>query len=492
MSNNNQKYRVGFAGRGELGYQVLLKLLKNPHITVPLIITSRSSADIAREEGEFQELAEKHEIPFYQSNSLNTPECVELFNSHSLDLVCALFWLNTISGKTIRTAKDGFLNLHGGLLPKYRGNATQTWAILNGEKEQGITAHLMDPDRLDTGDIILQKSIPIAEDTVVGELYREVSLQGIELVVKAVEKLRLRTANKVPQDDKKALYCYPRLPRDGEINWNHNANDILKLIRAAGSPYPGAYSYYSDIRDGNKIKKVVIHNAHLEKHPTNFCAVPGHVLKVHDGNGRAVVTGDHQLLLLDRIEIDARETKPVQAFRTVRQRLGLDTEALLRFQLNTTGKNQTQELQIFQDHMEEITQKVLQSAKEKHLPCRASLLTNHSYQRGFCHWEQKERFYGVQLYQSIDLMDEKERLLTVGYWLFTDDDQGLEKRIYLSGFSGDKALLKDLLQDQFPRYEVVERKCGFYLGIPNNSSREVIDKMLALLESAYTQMTSTV
>lgn len=101
------------------------------------------------------------------------------------------------------------------------------------------------------------------------------------------------------------------------------------LDPVAGDPYPGAYSYFADIKDKMAIKKLTILSASIEKHDTDFCAVPGHVLKLDNGKKWAVVCGDMKLLILRDIKIDGQSISPADYFKTIRQRLGLDTETLL-------------------------------------------------------------------------------------------------------------------------------------------------------------------
>lgn len=325
----SKPYRIAFLGRGELGYRILRFLLHHPEIEVPVIFTCRHTPEAGGKEEFFSSTAEKHQIPFYKTNNINRSQWINILNDCQIDLAVAISWVNTIQADIIKTSQNGFLNLHGGLLPRYRGNATNAWAILNGEKQMGVTAHLMDPGKLDSGPIILQETVPLTETTTQQELTNAITDLGERLIIDSIELLRSGNAEPKKQNDHFALYCYPRLPRDGEIDWHASAQQILTLIRAAGHPYPGAYSFFADIRDHNKIKKMIIRKATIEDHPTQFCAVPGHLLRVNQGKEWAVICGDAKLLLLHRIEIDGIPVKPHEYFRTVRQRFGLDTETIL-------------------------------------------------------------------------------------------------------------------------------------------------------------------
>ena len=225
--------------------------------------------------------------------------------SLSPDLMVAMLWLHTINKITVESSRLGILNLHGGDLPRYRGNACQTWAILNEEKKIGVSVHLMEGDSLDCGPVVLKEHISVTSSTTVGELIGKINAIGPSLVLEAV-KILLQKKDFAPevQDNAGALHCYPRIPRDGEINWDMSAREIHKLIRAAGKPYPGAYSYYEDHRDNNKIKKLNIDNAHIENHISDYCAVTGHILKMDGGRKWGVVCGDKKLLVIDQMRID--------------------------------------------------------------------------------------------------------------------------------------------------------------------------------------------
>ena len=321
----NQKYmRVAFLGRGKLGYFVLSNLLKLSNAIVPIIITCEHSLEVGKSVDVFKNLAKKHNILFYYTNNINKKRWFNILSRLNLDLVIAMNWVNTIDSKILKTSKNGFLNLHGGMLPRYRGNACGNWAILNEEKYYGITVHFMEGGKIDSGPIVLQKKYPIKSSTTIKELMSLNSEIGAEMVIKAVNLLSKGKVKIKKQNKSKALYCYPRLPRDGEINWQKSSEDIGRLIRATGRPYPGAYSFFNDVKDENKIKKMIIYKAHVEKNPIKFCAIPGHLLKLENGKKWSVVCGDYRLLVLDEISINDQKIKPVDFFKTIRQRFGLD------------------------------------------------------------------------------------------------------------------------------------------------------------------------
>jgi methionyl-tRNA formyltransferase len=181
----------------------------------------------------------------------------------------------------------------------------------------------MKGNSLDSGPILKQEFISINPDDLVGDLMKKVENKGVDLVLESVQGFVDGKIETLPQDENEALYCYPRLPRDGEIDWNQSSKKIIKLIRAANHPYPGAYSYFRDHLNDKKIIKLVIRRACVfEDNISSFCAVPGHVIKIK--NKICVVCGDDKIICLQDIEFDEKPVSPEKAFNSVRQRLGLN------------------------------------------------------------------------------------------------------------------------------------------------------------------------
>lgn len=317
--------RVGFFGRGILGQKILEDLLNDPLIEVPIIVTCGTSPEVAEGADIFGRIASAHGIPFIATNQLNHPDVFAQLQKAKLDLAIAIQWLYTINERVIAASRLGFLNCHGGMLPRYRGNACINWAILNRESEAGVTVHLMQGGRLDSGPILKQTAIPLTDSMTCGEFIQQAAETGRLLVLEAARDLLTGKASPRPQDERAASFCFPRLPRDGEIDWTQDAGDVARLVRAANRPYPGAYSYFSDVLDGNRIKKLIVWRAHSGQHEfAEFFAVPGHLMRLSTPGQWAVACGGTDILFLDEVEIDGVSGPPSQFFRSVRQRLGLD------------------------------------------------------------------------------------------------------------------------------------------------------------------------
>ena len=151
------------------------------------------------------------------------------------------------------------MNAHGGDLPRYRGNACQAWAILNGEERIGLCIHKMIGGELDSGDIIARDYLPIDHRTKVTEAWKWLEIRVPELMLQAVDRLSKNSGfilERQSRDLKDALRCYPRRPEDGRIDWSKSAMDVLRLINACNKPYAGAFCY-------SEGEKIIIWDAQL-------------------------------------------------------------------------------------------------------------------------------------------------------------------------------------------------------------------------------------
>jgi methionyl-tRNA formyltransferase len=141
----------------------------------------------------------------------------------------------------LRIPRNGALNLHGSLLPKYRGRAPVNWAIIKGESETGATLHHM-TDKPDAGDIVDQMAIPILPDDRGLDVYRKVTCAAETVLDRTLPALCAGTARRIPQDPSRGSYYPGRKPEDGIIDWRGGAQAIHNLIRAVAPPYPGAFT----------------------------------------------------------------------------------------------------------------------------------------------------------------------------------------------------------------------------------------------------------
>ena len=434
--------------------RVLIGLIEMSEIEVALIVTCRSSPELSIEPEAFQLFASEHQIPYHFTNDLNSPEYEEILRSLHLDLGVAMLWVNTISTQVIESCGGGIVNLHGGALPRYRGNACQSWAILNGETSIGVTCHLMKGGNLDSGPILLQEHFDISKDTSVGEAIASVTEIGARLVLQATLEFLQGVIEPETQDNQRSLYCYPRLPRDGEIDWHQSAESILYLIRAANRPYPGAYSWFQDTLDGGRVKKLEIWKAHLADFPVSeFSAVPGHVIHIKDHQMRGVVTGDNRVIILDNVSLDGMDSTATQIFKSVRQRLGLDVASeiasmrsrLEKMEMGAAGsdgpgaliqvaswfqKNGVAELRSLENEVNQVIKETSKILLLDFHSVRTNPLRNYSFQNRYFQWEDRNVDFGIQIYRSLEIDLSHIQGVSFGYWIITNDVGVVERRIY--------------------------------------------------------------
>jgi UDP-4-amino-4-deoxy-L-arabinose formyltransferase / UDP-glucuronic acid dehydrogenase (UDP-4-keto-hexauronic acid decarboxylating) len=188
------------------------------------------------------QLAAQHNIPVFAPDDLNHPLWVEKIKAMQPDMLFSFYYRNMIKESLLEIPTQGCFNLHGSLLPKYRGRAPINWVLVNGETETGVTLHQMTP-KPDNGDIVAQSKISISnEDTAQTLNEKLVSLAG-EMLNQCLPLLKNGNAPRIFQNHSQATYFSGRKPEDGEIHWNKSANEIRNLVRAVTQPYPGAFTF---------------------------------------------------------------------------------------------------------------------------------------------------------------------------------------------------------------------------------------------------------
>lgn len=182
------------------------------------------------------------ELPVYAPEDVNHPLWVERIRELQPDIIFSFYYRNMLSDEILSLAPKGGFNLHGSLLPRYRGRAPINWALVNGETETGATLHKM-VKRPDAGDIVGQHKVAISQQDTALTLHKKV-LEAAQVVLKEqLPKLKDGTASLTEQNEADASYFGRRTAADGEIQWQKSAHEINNLVRAVTEPYPGAFSY---------------------------------------------------------------------------------------------------------------------------------------------------------------------------------------------------------------------------------------------------------
>lgn len=220
---------------GGLGFK-LLNILIERQIDIVCVLTDKKSAEIVI-------CAERQSIPVFAGNPREGRAATWMKEKLiSFDNILSINYLFILESDVLSKASNLAVNFHGSLLPKYRGRTPHVWAIINGEKETGITAHLMN-ERCDDGDIVRQLIVPIGTDDTGASLLYKYNEQYPELVCKVIDDIESGHVNVRKQDINLATYFGKRTPEDGEINWDWQKERIRNWVRAQANPYPGAFTY---------------------------------------------------------------------------------------------------------------------------------------------------------------------------------------------------------------------------------------------------------
>jgi UDP-4-amino-4-deoxy-L-arabinose formyltransferase/UDP-glucuronic acid dehydrogenase (UDP-4-keto-hexauronic acid decarboxylating) len=215
------------------------------------------------------ELAARKGLPVLAPEDVNHPLWLARIRELKVDVLFSFYYRKLLSADLLAIPTMGCFNLHGSLLPKYRGCAPANWAILNGETETGVTLHHM-TERPDAGDIVCQHRVVIAPSDDAATLNRKLAAAAKPLLDECLPQILARTAPRTPQDEAAATYFGRRQPKDGEIDWQKSAIEIANLVRAVTKPYPGAFTHA-------RSAKVLVWSA--EAQPRSADVRPGTIVK---------------------------------------------------------------------------------------------------------------------------------------------------------------------------------------------------------------------
>lgn len=191
------------------------------------------------------ELASEKGIPLYAPANINHPLWVAKIKKMNPDFIFSFYYRDMVGKDILGIPAKGCINLHGSLLPKYRGRCPLNWAVINGEKETGVTLHYM-TEKPDNGDILAQEKFAIGANDTAKDVHMNATRAAAKLLKAALPKLRKGTLKAVKQDEKKATYFGGRKPEDGAIDWGKTASEVRNLVRAVTRPYPGAFSFLGE------------------------------------------------------------------------------------------------------------------------------------------------------------------------------------------------------------------------------------------------------
>ena len=273
-----------------IGYECL-KVLIHWNEEIVGVVTHE---DDPNEEIWFQsvaELARRNGLSVFTPDNPNTAEFINLLRRLNPELILSFYYRKLLSNEILRVPRLGGLNLHGSLLPRYRGRAPVNWVLVDGQTETGVTLHYM-VEKADAGDIVTQKKVPIDIDDTALSLYGKLTNAAVELLKETYPLLKEGKAPRIPQDPRLASKFGGRRPEDGRINWDSSALSAYNLIRAVTHPYPGAFTVLHG-------KKLYIWKAVLNSESSSAKkGFPGKVESIEKGKGVVVATGEGSLLVI--------------------------------------------------------------------------------------------------------------------------------------------------------------------------------------------------
>ena len=246
-----------------------------------------------------KEFALEHDIPVFQPVKIRDDESVEYLRKFEADVFVVAAFGQILPKVILDMPRLGCVNVHGSLLPKYRGAAPIQWAVINGEKITGNTTMLMGPG-LDDGDMLLKSEIELAADETGGSLFDKLAIDGGKLAVKTIEALDRGEITPIPQDESQATHVGMIKKEMGLIDWNKSADEIERLIRGL-NPWPSAFTFI----DGKQLKL-------WKASVVEQSGEAGTVIDV-DKNGFIIACGVNSLHI-DELQIEGKKRMPVGDF----------------------------------------------------------------------------------------------------------------------------------------------------------------------------------
>ncbi|WP_452598280.1 methionyl-tRNA formyltransferase [Pontimicrobium sp. MEBiC01747] len=272
---------LGVLCSGGLGIDTLTKIAKEH--TIKFVLTDSGSKEII-------DFVIKNNIPYYAGNP-RKGKGYNFIKNINVDVIASINYLFLIEKDIIDHSNILTFNIHGSLLPKYRGRTPHVWAIINGESEAGITAHVID-EGCDTGKIIHQRVVAITPGDTGATMLKKYAREYYPLVKEILEDILYNRLKLTKQKEEEATYFGKRTPDDGEINWNRKAQDIINWVRAQANPYPGAFTYYNN-------KKIIIDKVSLYEGEIN--AEKYAIGEIINSNPQVLVKCKNGIIVLDII-----------------------------------------------------------------------------------------------------------------------------------------------------------------------------------------------
>jgi methionyl-tRNA formyltransferase len=255
-------------------------------------------------------IALEHNVPVLQPESINTPEGVAALQALQPDLLVVAAYGQILARDVLAAAPRGGVNVHGSLLPKYRGAAPVAWAIYHGETRTGVTIIRMST-ALDAGDMLAQEAIDIGADETAGDVEARLAPLGARLALQVIDQMEAGTVQGQKQDPTQVTKA-PKLTKErGVIDWGRHGKDVCNQVRAM-HPWPTAYTFWH--RQDHEPLRLIVHRTHWRPAEAREHLAPGEVLVPHGplahlcvGAGEQTVVEVHELQPAGKRRMSAEE-----------------------------------------------------------------------------------------------------------------------------------------------------------------------------------------
>ena len=273
-----------------------LRVLLDQGVDVALVLTHEDSPTETIWYDSVAQVCADHSIPFITPDDANASNVVARIRALAPQFFFSFYYRKMLGADLLGIPTRGALNMHGSLLPKYRGRVPVNWAVLHGERETGASLHYMEI-KPDAGNLVAQTAVPILGDDTAFEVFQKVTVAAELTLARALPQLIAGTAPSVPLNLKAGSYFSGRKPEDGRIDWTRTAAEVNNLVRAVAPPYPGAFA---DV--GSKL--IVVAKARVAAaEATSSVPVAGQIARMSNGS-LGFVCGDGKLLIPLRLIVE--------------------------------------------------------------------------------------------------------------------------------------------------------------------------------------------
>ena len=279
--------KIGYFADGPWGHRTLEKLIDDPSIEIAFIVPRNDTKDSF-----LLEKAREYRIDYLCPIKVNSDEFYQIAKNYDCDLFVSMSYNQIFRERIYSLPKHKTINCHAGKLPFYRGRNILNWALINDEKEFGITVHYVN-EGIDTGDIIVQQTFPITDEDNYNTLLQVAYEECPKLLYKAIKKIQSGDLSAIKQNtiSKYGLYCGMRSIGDEIINWNQSSREIFNFVRAICKPGPRALTWCEG-------EEVYINKVEYNQDFPKYKGINGQILA--KTNGKFIVkTDDSYLIILE-------------------------------------------------------------------------------------------------------------------------------------------------------------------------------------------------